>query len=113
MADEQQSANPPATEQIEAGAEAGTLFAISARRVTWLRIHLLILLAAATATLAILLSGDPAGRPLWLILLVAAIAVCCLLLIYVLGTAIVRPVPPSTSLRQPVQPPRSPQSPPP
>ena len=88
-------------------------FVISARRVTWLSIHLLILLAAATATLAILLSGDPAGRPLWLILLVAAIAVCCLLLIYVLGTAIVRPVPPSTSLRQPVQPPRSPQSPPP
>ena len=85
MANEQQSANPQATDQIEA--EPG--YTIPARRVTWLRIHLLILLSAATATLAILLSGDPAGRPLWLILLVVAIALFCLLLTYALGKATV------------------------
>ena len=83
MANEQQSANPQTTDQTEAG------YVIPARRVTWLRIHLLILLSAATATLAILLSGDPAGRPLWLILLVVAIALFCLLLTYALGKATV------------------------
>src|SRR5690242_1492973 len=83
MADEQQS-KPEATNQVEAAAG----YMIPARRVTWLRIHLLIVLAAATATLAILLSVDPAGRPLWLLLLVVAIAICCLLLTYALGRAI-------------------------
>ena len=83
MADERPSANPHAPDQIEA--EAG--YTIPARRVTWTRIHLLILLSAATVTLAILLSGDPAGRPLWLILLVVAVILCCLLLTYALGKA--------------------------
>ena len=85
MADERPSANPHAPDQIEA--EAG--YTIPARRVTWTRIHLLILLSAATVTLAILLSGDPAGRPLWLILLVVAVVLCCLLLTYALGKAVI------------------------
>ncbi|HEU5348545.1 MAG TPA: hypothetical protein VFU63_08020 [Ktedonobacterales bacterium] len=85
MTNEQKSANSQTTDETEAG------YAIPARRVTWLRIHLLILLAAATATLAILLSGDPASRPLWLILMVVAIVVCCLLLIYALSKAITPP----------------------
>lgn len=71
---------------------------------TWMRINLLILLAAAAATLAILLSGDPAVRPLWFILLAVAIALCCLLLTYALGKASIRPVP---SLRQPKSGPES------
>lgn len=87
MAGEQSSVNPHAPDQIEA--EGEPCYTIPARRVTWLRIHLLILLSAATATLAILLSGDPAGRPLWLILLVVAIALFCLLLTYALGKATV------------------------
>lgn len=59
MAGERQCTNPQATGQIEA--EAG--YSIPTRRMTWLRIYLLVLLAAATATLAVLLSGDPADRP--------------------------------------------------
>ena len=85
MTHEQKSANSHTTDETEAG------YVISARRVTWLRIHLLILLSAATATLAILLSGAPAGRPLWLILLVAAVVLCCLLLTYALGKAVIHP----------------------
>ena len=89
MTGEQPGANRHATDQIEA--EGEPCYTIPARRVTWLRIHLLILLAAATATLAILLSGDPAGRPLWLLLLVVAVILCCLLLTYALGKAILPP----------------------
>ena len=89
MTGEQPSVNPHAPDQIEAEGEAG--YTIPARRVIWLRIHLLILLSAATATLAILLSGDPAGRPLWLLLLVVAVILCCLLLTYALGKAILPP----------------------
>ena len=89
MTGEQPSANPHAPDQIEA--EGEPCYTIPARRVTWLRIHLLILLAAATATLAILLSGDPAGRPLWLILLVVAVVLFCLLLAYALGKATMSP----------------------
>lgn len=90
MADEQQSesANPPAIDSSEAEAS----YVIPARRVTWTRIYLLVLLAVATATLAVLFSGDPAGRPLWLALLAVAIAVSCLLLSYALGKAMIRPV---------------------
>ena len=89
MTGEQPSANPHAPDQIEA--EGEPCYTIPARRVTWLRIHLLTVLAAATATLAILLSGDPAGRPFWLILLVVAVVLCCLLLTYALGKAILPP----------------------
>ena len=98
MTNEQQSANPQTTDQTEAG------YVISARRVTWLRIHLLIVLAAATATLAILLSGDPAGRPLWLILLVAAVVLCCLLLTYALGKTVSHPVFAAPQVREPQSP---------
>lgn len=93
MANEPQRVNPQTTEQIEVGEG----YAIPMRRVSWLRIYLLVLLVAATATLAILLSGDPAHRPLWLILLAVAIAVGCLLLSFVLGKAIVHPIHPSGS----------------
>ena len=94
MADEQksESADPqPTGQNDEVHAEAGEGYTISAQRVTWMRIHLLVLLAAATATLAILLAGDPADRPLWLILLVVALVLLCLLATYALSKAIARP----------------------
>src|SRR5690348_6113380 len=94
MTNEQKSANSQTTDETEAG------YAIPARRVTWLRIHPLILLAAATATLAILLSGDPEARPLWLILLVVAVVLCCLLLTYALGKAVIHPMSDPKSLEQ-------------
>lgn len=97
MTGEQQSADSQPTDQIESVAEAEASYAIPARRVSWLRIYLLVLLAVATATLAVLLSSDPAGRPPWLILLAVAIAVGCLLLAFALGKAIVHPIHPSGS----------------
>jgi hypothetical protein len=77
---------------------------VPASHITLARICLGILMAGATLTLAVILTGAPHERPLWLILLVAAVVLCCLLLAYALGKAVSHPVFAAPQVREPQSP---------